>query len=198
MEAESKSRRLELESREAIERAARAKAKRDVFRHEMAMARLEIQAAGGARAQMESELARVQRALAASENARRKVEFELDEAQQALATSREAWWKAEEEASRLTDERVSLLVELGASKDELSAYCAEVCKENKALEAEYDTGLEVIFNYGYGCCAFAHNIFGSKPGIPVGMPSTSNPLPLEFFVNPRCPRVLFLVKLLPL
>ena len=64
MEAESKSRRLELESREAIERAARSKAKRDVARHEMAMARLEIQAVGGARAQMESELARVQRALA--------------------------------------------------------------------------------------------------------------------------------------
>ena len=112
---------------------------------------------------------------------------ELDGAQQALATSGEAWWKAEEEASRLTDERVSLLIELGASKDELSAFRAEVSKEKKALEAEYDAGLEVIFNYGYGCYAFEHNIYGSKPGIPVGMPGTENPLSPKFFINPRCP-----------
>ena len=90
----------------------------------------------------------------------------------------------EEEVSHLTDERVSLFVELGASKDELSAFHAEVAKEKKALEAEYDAGFEVIFNYGYGCCAFAHNICGSKPRIPAGMPDTLNPLPLEFFVNP--------------
>ena len=61
------------------------------------------------------------------------MESELDGAHQALAASREAWWKAEEEANRLTDERVSLLVELGASKDELSAFRAEAFKEKKAL-----------------------------------------------------------------
>ena len=104
-----------------------------------------------------------------------------------MATSEEAWRKAEEEVSRLTNERVSLLVELGASKDELSTFRAEVSKEKKSLEVEYAAGLEVIFNYGYGCCAFVHNICGSKPGIPAGMPGTSNPLPPEFFVNPRCP-----------
>ena len=63
---------------------------------------------------------------------------------------------AEEEASRLTDERVSLVVELWARKDELFAFRTEVTKEKKALEAEYDVGFEAIFNYGYGCCAFAH------------------------------------------
>ena len=45
----------------------------------------------------------------------------------------------------------------------------------------------MIFNYGYGCCAFAHNICGSQPMVPDGMPDTSKPLTLEFFINPRCP-----------
>ena len=46
---------------------------------------------------------------------------------------------------------------------------------------------DVIFNYGYGCCAFAYDIRGSKPMIPVGMPDTYAPLTPKFFVNPRCP-----------
>ena len=55
------------------------------------------------------------------------------------------------------------------------------------MEAEFDASSDVIFNYGYGCCVFAHNICGSEPLIPVGMPNTSTPLTPEFFVNPRCP-----------
>ena len=93
----------------------------------------------------------------------------------------------EEETSRLTDEQVSLLVELGVSKEELSAFRAEASREKKAMEAEFDATFEFIFNYGYGCYAFAHNICGSKPGIPDGMSGTSQPLSIEFFVNPRCP-----------
>ena len=136
---------------------------------------------------MESELARVQRALAALEEAGWKVESELDRAQQALAASEEAWRKAEKEVSRLIDERVSLLVELGANKDELSAFRAEASKEKKALEEEFDSGFEVIFNYGYGCCAFAHNFYGSKPRIPDGMPDKSKLLPPEFFYQSLMP-----------
>ena len=49
-EVESKSRRMELEAREAVERPTRAEAERDAARHELAMARLEIDAAGSARA----------------------------------------------------------------------------------------------------------------------------------------------------
>ena len=98
-----------------------------------------------------------------------------------------------EEVGRLTDEWVSLLVELGASKEELSSFRAEVAKEKKALEAKYDAGFEAIFNYGYGYCAFAYNICGSKPNIPYGMPGTSNPLTLEFFINHRCPPIVVLV-----
>ena len=84
-------------------------------------------------------------------------------AQQALAASGEAYRNAEEEVSRLKDERVSLLMELGANKDELFAFRAEVANEKKALEAKYDVGFEDIFNYRYSCYAFAHNICGSKP-----------------------------------
>ena len=135
---------------------------------------------------MESELARVQRALATLEDARWKMESELDLAQQALAASGEACQTAKEEASLLTDERVSLLLELGASKNELSAFRAEIAKDNKAFKAEYDAGFEAIFNYGYGCYAFTHNICGSKPKIPDGMSGTSKPLTPEFFVIPQC------------
>ena len=45
----------------------------------------------------------------------------------------------------------------------------------------------MIFNYGYGCCDFAHNIYVSHPVVPDGMPDTSKPLSPEFFINPRCP-----------
>ena len=55
-----------------------------------------------------------------------------------MAASREAWQKAEEEAGRLTDEGVSLLLELGASKDEISAFREETSKEKKALEEAFD------------------------------------------------------------
>ena len=45
----------------------------------------------------------------------------------------------------------------------------------------------MIFKYSYSCCAFEHDVHGSKPKIPPGMPDTSTPLTPEFFVNPRCP-----------
>ena len=100
-----------------------------------------------------------------------------------MAASEGARRKAEDEASRLADERVSLLLELGVSNGELNGVQAEASKEKNAMEEAF----EVIFNYGYGCCAFAHNICGSNPVIPDGMPDTSKPLPPEFFINPQCP-----------
>ena len=42
----------------------------------------------------------------------------------------------------------------------------------------------MIFNYGYGCCAFAHNICGSQPVVLDGMPDTFKLLSPEFFINP--------------
>ena len=45
----------------------------------------------------------------------------------------------------------------------------------------------MIFNYGYGCSAFAHNICGNQLVVLDGMSNTSKPLSPEFFINPRCP-----------
>ena len=33
---------------------------------------------------------------------------------------------------------------------------------------------------------FKHNIFRDQPKVPDGMPDSSDPLPTEFFANPRC------------
>ena len=51
----------------------------------------------------------------------------------------------------------------------------------------FEEGFNVIFNYGFGCCAFAHNICESQSEVPDGMPDTSKPLSPEFFIKPRCP-----------
>ena len=170
-----------------MDRVARAEAERDATRHEAVMVWLKIDAAGNSRAQIESELAQVQRALTTSEGVWLKAESELDSVQQALTAAGEAYKKANEENFRLTDERLSLIMELGASKDELSAFQAKMTKERKEMEKEFDASSDVIFNYSYVCCAFAHNICGSKPMIPAGMPNTSKPLPPEFFYQPPMP-----------
>ena len=134
---------------------AQAKVKRDAARHDALMARMDADAARNARARVESELARMQNALAAAKEARRK---------------------ADDEVSSLTDERVSLLLELGTCKDEISAIRVEVLRENEALREAYEEGFDVIFNYGYGCHAFAHNICSSQLEVPDGMPDTSKSL----------------------
>ena len=82
-EAQLTIRRLELEAKEAADRAAWAETERDVVRHEMAMVRLEIEAVGSARAQVGLELSRVQSTLAISEGGRLKAESELRSIQQA-------------------------------------------------------------------------------------------------------------------
>ena len=56
------------------------------------------------------------------------------------------------------------------------------------MEEDYQKALKLIFAYGYGCCAFKHNFSGDRPKIPNGMPNSADPLPLEFFINPRCPQ----------
>ena len=78
-------------------------------------------------------------------------------------------------------------MELGATKEDFAAFQEKSSAEKSALEAEFDASGDVIFNYGYGCCAFAHDIRGSKPMIPTGMPNSSTALTPDFFVNPRCP-----------
>ena len=75
-------------------------------------------------------------------------------------------------------------MELGITKDDFAAFQEMSFSERSALKAEFDASNDVIFNYGYGCYAFTHDIRGSKPKIPPGMLDTSTPLTLEFFVNP--------------
>ena len=56
------------------------------------------------------------------------------------------------------------------------------------MEEAYEEGFNIIFNNGYGCCAFAHNICGSRPEVLDRMSDMSKSLSPEFFINPRCPR----------
>ena len=94
---------------------------------------------------------------------------------------------AEEENSHLTYERLSLLMELGATKEDFAAFWEKSSAKKWALEAEFDASSDVLFNNGYGCCAFAHDIYGRKSMIPTEMPDTSTPLTPKYFMNPRCP-----------
>ena len=174
--AELECRRLELEARESAERATQAEAERDMACHEAAMAKLATKGAVNTRAQIESELARVQRALALTEEARRRAELECGAAQEASAAAREACKKAEEEKDHLADEKLALVIELRDLKDDFAAFQEKAAADREAMEVEFDSSGDTLFNYGYGCCAFTHNICGSKPQIPEGMLNPSVPL----------------------
>ena len=122
-----------------------------------------------------------------TEEARRRAEFEHGVAQEALATTGEACKKAEEENDHLADEKLALVIELGALKDDFVAFRDKAAADREAMEDEFDSSGDTLFNYGYGYCTFTYNICGSKPQIPDGMPNPSVPLTAEFFANPRCP-----------
>ena len=186
-QAELACRRLELEAKESAKRAARAEAEQDAARHEVAMAKLTAEGALNTRAQVESKLARVQHALGLAEEARRKAEFDHGAAQEVLATMGEACKKAEEENGQLAEEKLALIIELEAVKDEFVAFWEKAAAKKEMMEAAFDSSGDTLFNYGYGCCAFAHNICESKPEIPDGIPNPSVMLTEDFFANPRCP-----------
>ena len=156
--AELACRRLELEARESDERAAWAEAERYTARHEAAMAKLASEGAVNTQAQIESELARVQSTLVLAKKARRRADFEHGAAQEVLATTREACKKAEEENGHLADEKLALVIELGALKDDFVAFRDKAAADREAMEAEFDSSGDTIFNYGYGCCTFTYNI----------------------------------------
>ena len=93
-----------------------------------------------------------------------------------MAVAGEACKKAEEENGRLADERLALVIELGTVKDEFIAFREKAAADRETMEAEFDSSGDALFNYGYGCCVFTHNICGSKPQIPDGMSDPSVPL----------------------
>ena len=125
--------------------------------------------------------------MALAEEARRRAEFEHGAAREALAAAGEACKKAEEENGRLVDEKLTLVIELGALKDDFAAFRDKAVANRETMEAEFDSSGDTLFNYSYDCCAFTYNICGSKPQIPNGMLNPSFPLTAEFFANPRCP-----------
>ena len=76
-----------------------------------------------------------------------------------------------------------LLLELEASKYEVSSLHSQESKDKEAMEEDYHISLEHIFTYGYGCYTFKHSIYGDQPGIPDDMLDPLDPLSLEFFAN---------------
>ena len=72
---------------------------------------------------------------------------------------------AKEENSRLTDERLSLILELGTIKDDFVALREKAVADREAMEVEFDANGDTLFNYGYDCCVFTQNICRSKPQI---------------------------------
>ena len=97
--------------------------------------------------------------------------------EEARAVAKEARFKANSEAARLEVDRTSLLLELGATKDKVSSLQSQAGKDKEAMEEEYQKALEVIFDYGYGCCVFKHNICGDRPKVLKGMLDSADPLP---------------------
>ena len=87
----------------------------------------------------------------------------------------------------MAEERLALIMELRTIKDEFAAFREKAATDRETMEAEFDSSGDALFSYGDGCCVFTHNICGSKPYIPDGMPDPSVPLTSEFFANPRCP-----------
>ena len=119
-------------------------------------------------------------AVAAGE-AKARVEDDLTRVRNSLAAAKEDECGLEAEVARLTIERTSLLLDLEASRDEVSALHSQVSKDKEAMVEDYQKALEQIFSYGYGCCAFKHGINGDRPRILDGMPNSIDPLPPKFF-----------------
>ena len=80
-----------------------------------------------------------------------------------LALAGEACRKVEEENDRLTDERLALIMELETIEDEFAAFREKAVVDREKMEAEFDSSGGALFNYGYGCCIFTHNICWSSP-----------------------------------
>ena len=104
-----------------------------------------------------------------------------------MAVANEARRKAGAEAAFLEVEQTSLMLEIRAAKNEVSSLHSQAGKGKEAMEEDYKKALKLIFSYDYRCCMLKYNICGDHPEVPNGMPDSSDPLPLEFFINPRSP-----------
>ena len=57
----------------------------------------------------------------------------------------------------------------------MSSLHSQAGKDKEAMEVDYQKALELIFAYGYRCCAFKHNICGDQPKVPDGVLDSSYP-----------------------
>ena len=96
---------------------------RNEAKEEAQIARLAAVARGDARAWAKDDIARVRDTLEVAEEAKRK---------------------AKAETTRLEVERTSLLLELGAEKDEVSSFQSQASKDKEAKKDDYQKALEVI------------------------------------------------------
>ena len=135
---------------------------------------------GGFQARVEADLTKALNSLAAAEEGGHRLEGVISSMKAELA--------------RVDAEQTSLLLELEASKGEVSSLHARVEKDREDMVKDYQGFLELIFAYGYGCCVFKKNICGDQPDILDGMPDSANPLPLDFFINLRCPLALATIE----
>ena len=148
------------------ERASRAEGERDAARREASTSRLAAEAAGDAKARVDDELARVRISLINEEERGREAKAEI---------------------ARLKVEYASLQSSLEEHQREAAVRRSQEEVERKKTKEDYLRCLEDAFAYGYGCCAFAHNIRNDQPAVPSGMPPFGEPLPASFFEDPRCP-----------
>ena len=174
--AEALSERWKKKARDVVARIIRAEKERDEAKKETRAAQMIAAAAGEAKFKVEVDLTKALNSLAIAEEGGCRLEAEIT--------------RLEAKFTYVEVERESLMLELEASKSEVSSLHARESKDMEDLVEDYHGSLNLIFAYGYGCCAFKNNICRDRPYIPDGMPDSSNQLPPEFFDNPRCPPIL--------
>ena len=126
-------------AKEGTEKVMGVEKERDEAKEEAQVAWLADVITGNAKAKAEGDLAKVQDALEAV----KEVRVAVEEARH--KTKAEVRRKAEAEAAYLEVKRMSLLLEIGTTKDEVSSLHSQSDRDKKAMEEDYQKALEVIF-----------------------------------------------------
>ena len=87
--------------------------------------------------------------VAAAGDAKARVDDDLTRARDALAAVEEDMCRLKAEDTCLVIKRTSLLLEVEATKDDVSFLHSLVGKDKEAIEEDYQKALEHIFAYGY-------------------------------------------------
>ena len=162
-EVEASSERWEKEARDRAASVIRAEKERHEAKQEARAAQMIATAAGDTKVRVEVVLTKALNSLEAAKKGRSRSEVEITH--------------LEVEFARVEAERESLLLELEASKCEVSSLHARESKDREDMGEDYHGSLDLIFAYDYRCCAFKNNICGDRPDILDSMLDSSNPLP---------------------